>query len=190
MSQYFGKAVHVAYVVPDINTAMQRMVDSGIGPVYAMRRVRVAARYRGQRSDVLITAAFVYSGAMQFEFVEQHDDAPSAYRDYIAMHPEGGMHHVAYFCDGLDGARKKVADRFDLVQEFIGPDEVAYEIYLAPKNNADKADPLQVQLMLHGPMDPFFAQMERAAATWDGRDPIRNALDLLPPAMRPPQELR
>ena len=37
MSQYFGKAVHVAYVVPDINTAMQRMVDSGIGPEYANR---------------------------------------------------------------------------------------------------------------------------------------------------------
>ena len=37
MSLYFGKAVHLAFVVPDINTAMQRMVDGGIGPVYANR---------------------------------------------------------------------------------------------------------------------------------------------------------
>ena len=37
MSQYFGKAVHVAFVVPDIDIAVQRMVDSGIGPAYANR---------------------------------------------------------------------------------------------------------------------------------------------------------
>ena len=59
----------------------------------------------------------------------------------------------------------------------------------SPPLPKDKTDPLQVQLMLHGPMDPFFAQMENAAATWDGREPIRNALDLLPPTMRPPQEV-
>ena len=103
MSQYFGKAVHAAFVVPDIDKAIHRMLDSGIGPVYGMRRIRVAARFRGIRNDVLITAAFVYSGAMQYECVQQHDATPSAYTEYLERHPEGGFHHLAYFCDGAYG---------------------------------------------------------------------------------------
>ena len=189
MSQFFGNAVHAAFVVPDINKAMARVLASGIGPFYAMRRVRVAARYKGQRHDVLITAAFVYSGNMQYEFVEQHDATPSAYRDYIAQHPEGGLHHTAYFSDDFAATIRRAKEKgsnFDIVQEFIAPEGFAYEIYLEPKNSTD---PLQIQLMMHGPMDPFFAQMEQAAATWDGKDPIRNALDLLPAEMHPPVEL-
>jgi len=189
MSRHFGSAVHAAFVVPDIDKAMARMLASGIGPFYAMRRVRVAARYKGQRHDVLITAAFVYSGNMQYEFVQQHDDAPSAYRDYLALHPAGGLHHTAYFSDDFAATIKRAKERgsdFDIVQEFITPDGFAYEIYLEPKNSTD---PLQIQLMMHGPMDPFFAQMERAAATWDGKEPIRDALVLLPQEMRPPVEL-
>ncbi len=188
MSQYFGKAVHAAFVVPDIEKSIRRMLDSGIGPVYVMRRIRVAARYRGTRHDVLITAAFVYSGTMQYEFVQQHDDAPSAYREFLLRHPQGGFHHLAYFCDGFDAVLQEATAKgglFDLVQEFITPDGTAYEIYVEPRN---VADPLQVQLMVHGPMEPFFAQMEQAAANWDGSEPIRNALDMLPPAMRPPVE--
>jgi hypothetical protein len=42
--------------------------------------------------------------------------------------------------------------------------------------------------MINGPMEPFFAEMERIAATWDGSEPERNALALIPPEMVPPQE--
>jgi catechol 2,3-dioxygenase-like lactoylglutathione lyase family enzyme len=188
MSRFFGKAVHAAFVVPDIDQAIGRMLASGIGPFYVMRRIRVAARYRGQRHDVLITAAFVYSGNMQYEFVQQHDAAPSAYRDFIVLHPPGGLHHVAYFSDDFGATVKHAKAQgsdYEIVQEFITADGFAYEIYLEPKNSSD---PLQIQLMMHGPMDSFFAQMEQAAATWDGKDPIRNALDLLPAEMRPPVE--
>jgi hypothetical protein len=30
-----------------------------------------------------------------------------------------------------------------------------------------------------------FAEIERAAATWGGKDPIRNAMDYLPPEVKP-----
>lgn len=188
MSRFFGKAEHAAFVVPDFDAAVERLIDSGVGPAFVMRRIRVAGRFRGQRNDVLISAAFAYSGGTQYEFIQQHDDTPSAYREYLERHPDGGLHHLAYFCDSFDGALGKARNlgtNHDIVQEFIGPDDTAYEIYVEP---SDAADPLLSQLMVHGPMEPFFKQMENIAATWDGSDPIRDALAMIPPEMVPPQE--
>jgi hypothetical protein len=189
MSRFFGKAEHSAYVVPDFDAAVQRLLDAGIGPVFAMNRIRVAARFRGERHDPLFSAAFCYSGGIQLEFLAQHDDTPSAYKEYIVRNPGGGLHHTAYFTpQGFDAA---LADAnmggtvFEIVQEFIGPDDVAYEVYVEPKG---KRDPLLAQLMIAGPMEPFFAEMERIAADWDGRNPIRDALTMIPPEMVPPQE--
>lgn len=188
MSQLFGKAVHTAFVVPDIRKAMERMLASGIGPVYLMSRMRVPARYRGKRHDALISAAFVDTGGTQYEFIEQHDDTPSAYREFNERNPQGGLHHVAYFCKSFDDALAQAANKgkpFDIVQEFITPDGSPYEIYVEPRNTPN---PLLAQLMIPSPLGALFEQMQKVAATWDGKDPIRDALAMLPPEMRPPVE--
>lgn len=189
MSRFFGRAEHVAFVVPDIDVAIARLVDAGVGPVFTMRRIRVAARYRGERHDPLFSAAFAYTGGLQIELLCQHDETPSAYLQYIRRNPGGGMHHSAYFCDSFDDALAGAAAKgreFEIVQEFIEPvSGIAYEIYVEPRGGSD---PLLAQLMVHGPMEPFFAEMERIAASWDGSEPERNALDLIPPEMVPPQE--
>ncbi len=189
MSRFFGKCEHAAFVVPDFDAAVNRLIDSGIGPVFVMKRIRVAGRFRGNRHDALFSAAFVYSGSTQYEFLCQHDDTPSAYKEFIERNPAGGLHHTAYFTpEGFDAAlaaAKAAGTEFEIVQEFIGPDGVAYEIYVEPK---DKRNPLLAQLMIAGPMEPFFAEMERIAASWDGSDPVRDALTMIPPEMVPPQE--
>lgn len=189
MSRLFGKAVHAGFVVPDLDRELDRLVASGIGPVFVMRRIRVPARHRGVRHDVLISAAFVHSGSMQYEFVQPHDDTPSAYRKHLARMPAGGLHHLAYFADGsFEQAFEHAATqgvRFTTVQEFITPDGTAYELYAEPE---DATNPLLVQLMVPGPMEPWFAEMEKAAAHWDGSEPLRDALAMLPPEMRPPVE--
>lgn len=189
MSRFFGKAEHVAFVVPDFDAAVERLTRAGIGPVFTMRRVRVAARYRGERNDPLFSAAFAYTGSLQIELLCQHDETPSAYLEYIRRNPGGGMHHSAYFCDSFDQTlldAEAKGQAFDIVQEFIEPvSGIAYEIYVEPRGGPD---PLLAQLMVHGPMEPFFAEMERIAASWDGSEPERDALALIPPEMVPPQE--
>jgi hypothetical protein len=188
VSRYFGDSVQAANVVPDIEHAIGRMLDSGIGPVFVMRRVRLLARHRGVQNSVLITVAFVYSGGIQYEFVEQHDDTPSAYLEFLAAHPEGGFHHVAHFCDDFDAALARAGELgtpFEVVQEFITPDGVPFEIYVQPKG---ASDPLVTQLSLTGPLQQFFAQMRAAAVNWNGSDPVRDAIALLPAEMQPPTE--
>ena len=188
MSRFFGSAVHAALVVPDLDRQVERMLASGEGPFYLMSRMRVAARFRGRRHDPLISAAFVYSGGMQYEFIEQFDDTPSTYREFLGRHPAGGLHHLAYFCKSFDDALARAGTqggKFDIVQEFISPDESPYEMYIEP---AGSSDPVLTQLMIPSPLVGLFETMEKAAATWKGEDPIRDALALLPAEMRPPRE--
>jgi Glyoxalase/Bleomycin resistance protein/Dioxygenase superfamily len=188
MSRLFGKAVHAAFVVPDLEREMRRLLTSGEGPFFVMRGIRVASRYRGRRHDPLFSAAFVYSGEMQYEFVEQHDDTPSAYREFLLRHPEGGLHHLAYFCKSFEEAFRSAEERgtkFQVVQEFIYPDDSPYELYIEP---AEAPDPVLMQLMIPSPVGSLFDSMHRIAADWDGREPIRDALAMLPVEMRPPVE--
>lgn len=175
MSRIFGEAVHAGLVVTDIDAELERVQDMGVGPIYVMRRIRPPARYRGQRHDPLITAAFMYSGGMQLEFVQQHDDTPSAYLEFLEKQPAGGIHHLAYFCDTFEGAlekAEKMGRKYEAVQEYIRPDGRPFEIYVEP---VDKTNPLLVQLMEHGDLGKMFERIKNAADSWDGSDPIRDA---------------
>jgi catechol 2,3-dioxygenase-like lactoylglutathione lyase family enzyme len=188
MSRIFGKALHAAFVVPDIDKEIERVLALGMGPVFVMRRIRVAARYRGERHDPLITAAFVYSGTMQLEFLQQHDDTPSASIEFLARKPEGGLQHFAYFSDDFDATLQEASAKgqhFDVVQEYIFEDGTPYEIYIEPSNAPGS---LLIQLVKHGPLEAMYNKMQEICASWDGTDPVRNAVDLLPKDMQPASE--
>ena len=92
MSRLFGDVAHQAYVVPDFDAALEKLNAAGIGPAFVLRRIRGAGRYRGDRHDSLISAAFAYSGDTCLEILTPHDDVPSAYREYLERRPEGGLH--------------------------------------------------------------------------------------------------
>lgn len=184
VSQVFGNAVHAAFVVPDLDYEIERVLATGIGPIFLMKEIRPLARYRGERNDLFMSAAFVFSGNMVFEYVQQHDNTPSAYKEFLDRHPEGGLHHYAYFCDTFQDARdtaRKLGKEFTVVQEYIWPSGEPYEIYMEPEGHPD---PLLVQLMIHSPLEQMFEEMERISQDWDGSKPIRNAFELLPESMR------
>lgn len=188
MSRLFGKPVHNGFVVVDIEQTVNRMLKAGIGPVYYMKGIRIAARYRGERHDPLMSLAFLFSGDVMYEFAQQHDNTPSVYKEFLAHNPEGGLHHIAYFSDDFDAAIQNAAaagHQFEVVEENIDGDGKAFEAYLQPVNVTDS---VLVQLVTPGLMDDFFAAMVQGAATWQGEEPVRNALDLFPPEMSPPVE--
>jgi hypothetical protein len=189
MSRLFGNAAHSAFVVPDFDKALEQFIASGIGPAFVLRHIRGAGRYRGERHDSLISAAFVYSGDTLLEVLTPHDEVPSAYREFLDRHPEGGLHHIAYLSSDFAGSLSKAAAagaEFRIVQEYIFPDSgEAYEIYVEP---VGVDDPVLIQLLLPGTLDAWFGQMHQIAASWDGSEPIRDALQLMPDEMRPVSE--
>jgi 4-hydroxyphenylpyruvate dioxygenase-like putative hemolysin len=43
------------------------------------------------------------------EFIQQDDDTPSVYKEFLARRPHGGLHHLAYDCANLDDAVRQAS---------------------------------------------------------------------------------
>jgi len=159
--------VQNAWYVPDLDAAIQRWHRLlGIGPFFVRRHLVIPqVTYRGQRSSLDISAAYVQAGAIQLELVTQHDDAPSAFRDMYAR-GEGGPHHVAVMPDDYAGSLAELA-----AQGF----PVATELVTAAGRGAAFVDTrallghmLEVYRMSDG-LRALYREVAAAAAAWDGR---------------------
>jgi catechol 2,3-dioxygenase-like lactoylglutathione lyase family enzyme len=185
MSAYFdNRLFHVAYVGTDLDAMVDRMLQSGIGPWYYARELHLASRYRGERQDLVISVAFAYTGDQMIELVVQDNDVPSSYKEHLALHPDGGLHHVAYMSDDLE---QSIADLkakgldFVKVQEFLGSNGLPTEIYMETRG---AKDPVFMQIVLPSPWDDAFAQLKEECAKWDGSEPRRDMGDLLAPEIK------
>src|ERR1700693_6199140 len=71
--------VQFAYVVADLERAMADYTARlNIGPWFVIGPFSPPeARYRGQPTKLNVTLAIGYSGHMQIELIQQHNDAPS-----------------------------------------------------------------------------------------------------------------
>jgi len=101
--------IQVAYVVDNLDRAIERWHRLwGTGPYIVRRHIPMEhVWYRGTPTTLDISAAFVQSGQMQIEFIEQHDATPSAFRDMYARGQQG-LHHVAI----LPTDARATVDRF------------------------------------------------------------------------------
>ena len=97
MSVFFGEIRQLGYVVPDIEAAMDywsRVL--GVGPFFYAERVPVVNfTYRGAPSSPVTSVALANSGAVQVELIQQRNDAPTMYRDFVQA-KGSGLQHVAY----------------------------------------------------------------------------------------------
>lgn len=107
----FGPVGQIGYVVHDLAEAAARWADTtGIGPWRVMDRVPLDHfTYRGEPSAVEIGIATAYSGAVQIELIQQHNDAPSMYRDLLDTYGEGAQ-HICFYPDDYDAALQSAAD--------------------------------------------------------------------------------
>ena len=97
MSRFFGEIRQNGYVVRDIDAALAHWTGTlGVGPFFYFERVPIADfRYRGEPSPVEVSIALANSGALQIELIQQRNDAPSMYRDFLrAGREEIGRAHV------------------------------------------------------------------------------------------------
>ena len=182
MSRLFGEAIQTGIIVPNVEEAMNGWLEAGIGPFFLSKEMPLTARYRGKPSDVVITVAFAYSGEMQYEFVQQDNDNPSAFGDFMAHHPQGGLHHLAYICDDIEETVSRVnanGPLFEVVQEFVFEDGKVHEIYMDPVRPVPGQLAVQLISRKNPPGIRFFELMKDASADWDGRDPIRSLDEMM-----------
>jgi catechol 2,3-dioxygenase-like lactoylglutathione lyase family enzyme len=86
-----------AYLVNDLDASIERWSTLyGAGPFVVAEHHRTDTfMYRGTDTEADVSYAFGYLGDMMIQFIVQHDDQPSIYRDMYAAGVEG-FHHVAY----------------------------------------------------------------------------------------------
>jgi catechol 2,3-dioxygenase-like lactoylglutathione lyase family enzyme len=169
MSALFGPVIQQGYVVPDIQEAIRHWVTRGVGPFFIEEHIRPKGEYNGGAIQPDVSAAFAYSGDQQIEVIQQHDEGPTVYRDYLTGHPGGGLQHLAVWVDNIaetltdleaKGRRYTVRQRYG--------DGHAY---------LDSTDAPGVMIQLMARSDHLVELMEtiRAASIdWDGMtSPIR-----------------
>jgi catechol 2,3-dioxygenase-like lactoylglutathione lyase family enzyme len=99
----------VAYLVNDIDAAIQKWSDLfGAGP-FAVTTHHKTDRfmYRDTDAEADVSYAFGYLGDTMIQFITQHDDTPSIYRDMYAAGEEG-YHHVAYLVHDFEAEYERL----------------------------------------------------------------------------------
>ncbi len=177
MSRFFGPTRQLGHVVRDVRRAMRYWTEvMGVGPFYVIpERGFENFHYRGHPApSPVITMAFAQSGDLQIELIQQHNDAPSAYREFLSAGREG-MQHISSWFDTLaayDAARLRLAELgMTLVHEIQSSDGSPRFVYF--ETGTPDAPLVELsEALLPGVRD--LADMVAAAgAAWQGDDPVR-----------------
>lgn len=93
----FGPTRQVAYIVPDLDTAIAYWKSLGVEPFLITRNVSPLqnAYYRGKKSsETPVNIGFGYHGDMQIELIEPLHKTPSIYSEAVERKLTG-VHHYA-----------------------------------------------------------------------------------------------
>lgn len=166
-----GPIMQNGFVVHDWREAAMHWVEKlGVGPFFVLEHIPFAqCFYRGTPADIDMTVAIAYTGNYQIELVQQHNDEPSIYKDFLdAFGP--GLQHVGTLVDNLDksieenGFSDKVLQHGQTTagQRFAYVDTVQHNGTMLELIETDQD------------MEKTFEYMRHSALDWDGTDPIRS----------------
>ncbi|MBL6691103.1 MAG: VOC family protein [Pseudomonadales bacterium] len=153
-----------AYFVDDIDEACHKWHQmTGAGPFQVVRHhIAENFRYKGEHVEADVSYAFGQAGPAHIQFIAQHDDTPSIYRDMYAK-GENGFHHIGLLVHDVQGEIKRFNDAgYETACTLWGGDYVAY---------MDCRKDMGCYVELHGDApiirDMFQGLKERHEA-WDG----------------------
>ena len=172
MSILFGPIRQMGYIVQDIEAAMQHWTRAlRIGPFYYAERVPIhELSYHGEASKVQASIALSYSGDMQIALIQQRNDAPSSFLDFVNA-GRIGLHHVGFFSSNFarDLNRAREAGLDVLQTSIIGGRDGKFAILSSD-------DPVRIKAALIATSDSnrdLFQMVEKEARRWDGSGPMR-----------------
>lgn len=158
------------YVVSDWREAASHWASVlGVGPFFALEHIDFAeCWYHGDAADIDMSVAIAYTGRYQIELVQQHNDCPSIYTDFLARNPPG-LQHVGTLVDDLDAA----LDENDLRNRIVQHGRTSAGARFAYVDTVLHDGTMLELIETSADMRRTFDYMADAAANWDGRHPIR-----------------
>ena len=172
MSRIFGDVRQNGYIVRDVEAAMRHWTEVlGVGPFFYFERVPMQDfRYRGEPSAIEVSIALANSGPLQIELIQQRNDAPSTYRDFLAAGREG-LQHVAYWTPDYDRDFARLCGLgYEVGQSgWVGGPDGRFVYFLTEGHPGTIVELSEVS----GAKGRFFAHIAETARSWDGSVPIR-----------------
>lgn len=164
----WGPVGQIGYIVNDLPQAAQKWTDTiGIGPWNIFEHAPFDRFvYNGEASDVDAGIALAFMGDVQIELIQQHNKAPSMYRELLDTYGEGAQHVCFYPLDYGAAIDAAVAAGMTIGQE--GDIWGVHFAYL--RGDAGRVIELA---QLPEPMRQGRARGIAQAADWDGIDPLR-----------------
>ena len=172
MSRIFGAVRQNGYVVRDIETAMRHWVEvMGVGPWFYIDQVKTDwFRHRGAHSPVEMSIALANSGDLQIELIQQRNDAPSMYKEFLDAGHEG-LQHMSYWTHDYQGIYDKALGLGYVVghEGAIGGEKGRFAYF---DTQAHPGTIIEIS-DISGSKGRTFEHIRKVAQGWDGSDPIR-----------------
>ncbi|OBB16833.1 VOC family protein [Mycolicibacterium elephantis] len=164
-----GPIRQIGYVVTDLDRALAGWLELGVGPWFVMRGLTLTARYRGLPCQITQSLALANSGDLQVELIQQEDQTPSVFTEFLAANGEG-FHQFAYWTEDFDATMAAV-QAADWPVVWSGGEDVGTRFaYVEPPNRPASVVEIMELTEITAGMATF---VRAAAASWDGSDPIR-----------------
>ena len=163
-----GPVMQIAFVPGDFDAALRHWTQvMGIGPFFLLEKIQLEdSRYLGAPNECVFSIALAYWGDLQVELIQQHNAAPSIYRDVAGQ----GLHHTCLITDDIAAARAiaEAAGAAVLVEGKVGADGAV--IYV--DTGGGPGSIVEVLQPATGMLD-LFAMIRAANVNWDGSEPLR-----------------
>ena len=160
----------VGHVVPDLGAAIDGWVQLGVGPFLTMHNATIGDHvYRGHPSKPKLDIGFGQNGDLMIELIQQVNDEPSSYRDFLDQ-GRSGMQHMGWFCEDYEGALAAAAQRHlaELERgEWGGGHFTCFEP--AAGNGV-----ITELIELNDLTRKLFGLVRQEADNWDGTEPVRS----------------
>jgi catechol 2,3-dioxygenase-like lactoylglutathione lyase family enzyme len=171
MSRVFGDIRQNGYVVRDIEAAMKHWTQVlGIGPFFYMPHLEAETFvYRGKPSGVDMSIALANSGDLQIELIQQHNDEPSLYKDFLDAGREGLQHVSSWVADIQPEIDRLTAAGHVIAQEGTLAGGIRF-VYFDTEQHPGTVFEMS---NLAGALAALPQMVADAARNWDGSDPIR-----------------
>ncbi|NWK99142.1 hypothetical protein DM806_26485 [Sphingobium lactosutens] len=165
-----GQVMQIAFVPEDFERALRYWTQvMGVGPFYLQPRLSVPTmRYRGEPTTAVFTVAIAYWGDIQIELIEQHNDAPSVYKEWRDAGREGVNHSCILVEDIQEARRISEEAGMTIVQEI--PGEGWGVLYV--DTGGGPGTLLEIIQPNEGMLSRF-ARIKAESVGWDGSDPVR-----------------
>src|ERR1700733_8591276 len=173
--------IQLGYSVADIEKEMRRYSELlHVGPWFLIGPfVPPKGRYRGTPTKAHFSLALAYSGEMQVELIQQHDEEPSVFRETLKARGAHGFHHWGI---GVRDFEKAEAHYRSLgyAEAFSDTAPMGFRVVYFDTSR-DLPGMLEV-IEMNAAAEQGFHTMYRAAHEWDGKTHTVHRIETKKPA--------